>query len=128
MMESTLCVLCGLVTIAGAIALSFLKSPQWHNDAWEETPRGQTIALWSQFQRNLRRWNNLLIGAVGCALVTAAFVPEGRIRLGLWLLILVAVFTILLLGSLDSVASVIGYRQSVPETARQALARREPNP
>ncbi len=110
------------------VALSFLRSPQWHNDAWDQTASAQTIALWSRFQKNIRNWNNLLIGSVGVALIVAAFVPAGRIRLGLWLLILVGVFTILLLGSLDSLASFMGYRQSVPESARQALARREPNP
>ena len=127
-MEATLCILCGMVTLAGGIGLSFLQSPEWHKELWEDTPRAQTIALWSRFQSNVRRCNNMLLGALGLALIRAAFIPEGRARLGLWLLIFLAVLTTLLLGSLDSLASFMGYRQSLPETARQALARREPNP
>lgn len=127
-MESVLCVVCGLVTFAGAIALSYLRSPQWHSDAWEESARGRTIAWWGSFQRKIRRINNLLLAGIGVAVFAGAFVPDGRMRMALWLFVVLAIFTTLFLAGLDAVASMVGYRQAVPETARHALTSSHPNP
>ncbi|MCC6511452.1 MAG: hypothetical protein IT423_20300 [Pirellulaceae bacterium] len=127
-METALCIVGGVLTMSVAVGLSYLRSPQWHNALWEETAKTRTIAWWGGFQRHIRRCTNLLLGLIGLLVFACAFLPHGRIWMATWLVIFVALMTALFLAGLDALASMVGYRQAVPETARQTLSRYEPHP
>ena len=117
----------GLVML-GAVALAFVRTPQWMGDADPASKRGQTIQRWGGFQRVIRRCINAMLGLAGALVFACAFVPQGRTWLAMWLFVFLALITALLLAGLDAVCSVAGYRQAVPEAARRSFAHREPNP
>lgn len=127
-METTLCILGGLATMAVAIGLAFLRSPDWHNDSWTETAKSRSLLWWCKFQMGVRRWTNILLGLIGASVLACGIIPHGRIWMAMWLTIFVALLAVLFLAALDACLSMFGYRQAVPETARQTLSRCEPHP
>jgi hypothetical protein len=127
-MESALCVSGGLLTVLAALGLSYLRSPQWNDDAWSRTAKSQSIEWWAKVQRILRLCTNGLIGLIGVAVIACAFVPHGAVWMGMWAAIFLALLVTVLFAGLDAVASLVGYRRAIPESARQALSRCEPHP
>lgn len=127
-MESAICVTGGLLTVIAAFGLTYLRSPQWSDEAWSATDSTRSIRKWVRLQRTLRLCTNFLLGLIGLAVATCAFVPHGRVWMGMWAAIFLALFVAVLLAGLDALASLVGYRRAVPESARQALAHCEPHP
>lgn len=117
----------GLVMI-GAIALAFVRTPQWMDHSDPASKRGQVIQRWGGIQRVIRRCINAVLGLIGALVFACAFVPQGRAWMAMWLFVFLALLTALLLAGLDAICSIAGYRQAVPEAARRSLARGEPHP
>jgi ABC-type uncharacterized transport system permease subunit len=127
-MESALCVTGGLLTVIAAFGLTYLRSPQWSDEAWSATDSSRSIRKWAKLQRALRLCTNCLVGLIGLAIAACAFVPHGRVWMGMWAGIFLALLLAVLLAGLDALASLVGYRRAVPESARQTMSRCEPHP
>ena len=126
-MELVLGISGGLVML-GALALAFVRAPQWIAESDAVSKRGHMIRRWGGFQRVIRRWINAIVGLIGALVFACAFVPQGRIWIAMWLLVFLALITALVLAGIDALCTIVGYRQAVPEAARRTLAHREPHP
>ena len=124
-MEPILCFTAGLVMIASAVGLAFLRAPTWTFDIDATTASGRALERLAGIQQSVRRWTNFLLGITGALVTLSAFIPRGRGWMALWCLILIALLSALMLAAVDAILSVVGYRKAVPEAARRALASRD---
>lgn len=127
-METALCVSGGFLTLLAALGLTSLRSPQWNDENWSETAKSQSIEWWADVQRGLRLCTNTLIGLIGAVVMACGFVQHGPLWMGMWVGIFLSLLLAVMLAGLDALASLVGYRRAVPESARQALSRCEPHP
>jgi len=55
----------GSLVMLGALALAFVRPPQWMGDSDPESKRGQMIRRWGGYQRIVRRCINAVLGLIG---------------------------------------------------------------
>ncbi len=127
-MEMGLCIVSGMTTVAVSIALFWVRTPKWNDDRWTATPKSRMIQWWYGVQRIVRKCTNSLLALIGLAVLACAFVPHGGTWMAIWLMIFLALLTVLLLAGLDALISIVVYREAVPESARQTMSRGEPHP
>lgn len=82
----------------------------------------RAIRRWALVQKFVRRCNNVLLGILGVLIAYSAAIPRGRGWMLLWCVVLAGLTLCLFLAMLDALSSLAGYRQAVPEVARQSFA------
>jgi len=126
-MEFAACLIGGILFLASACGLARLRQPMWQH-AEDSSLANTKLQRWSRFQRGVRRSTNSLLALTGSLVMACAFVPHGPVWMSLWLLVFLALLSILMLAGLDAFLSMAGYRQAVPEAARRSFANCEPHP
>jgi len=107
--------------VCAAFMLSKLPPPDWSQQDMLAEPE-RAIRRWAILQKFVRRFNNILLGILGVLIAYSAALPRGRSWMLLWCVVLAGLTLCLFLAMLDALSSLAGYRQAVPEIARQSFS------
>lgn len=120
-MEPLFCFLGGLTLMGCGAGLFWMPAPVWPESDSDAPSERNSAARWLKFQRTVRNSNNVLLILAGGAMAATGLVEHGKLWIWLWTAILLALLLCISLAMVDALASLSGYRRSLPQVARRAL-------
>ncbi|EMI22689.1 putative membrane protein [Rhodopirellula maiorica SM1] len=111
----------GITLLAFAIWLHWNEHRGWAN----ESPQGALDQHYFASRMRSRRWVHLLFAFCGVLVIVAAFAGPGRIWIGCWMSVMVALLVIMVLAAVDAFRTLRYQSKKKPEIRRQVFGQDE---